>query len=48
MHEIGAFEAKNRLGALLARYRAFWSRAFSAEIMTISLACLRKAGLPEG
>jgi len=72
MHEVGAFEAKNRFGALLgrvdrieearaalshlirahpgltiARYRVFWSRVFSPELMTIVLNWLRKAGLPE-
>ena len=35
-------------GLTIARYRTSWSRAFSPEIMAISLTGLRKAGLPEG
>ena len=34
-------------GLTIARYRAFWSRVFSPELMEISLSGLRKAGLPE-
>ena len=34
-------------GLTIARYRAFWSRVFSPELMAISLSGLRKAGLQE-
>jgi adenylate cyclase len=34
-------------GLTVARYRAFWSRVFSPELMEVSLTGLRKAGLPE-
>jgi adenylate cyclase len=34
-------------GLTIARYRAFWLRVFSPELMAICLAGLRKAGLPE-
>ena len=35
-------------GLTIARYRAFWSRVFSPELLATSLTGLRKAGLPEG
>jgi tetratricopeptide (TPR) repeat protein len=34
-------------GLTIGRYMVFWSRAFSPELMAISLTGLRKAGLPE-
>jgi len=35
-------------GLTIERYKAFWSRSFSPEVMAIAVEGLRKAGLPEG